>query len=244
MPSSGRVRHIACSLGTVRLLPQFQMQFRTFLFDLDGTLVDHFAAIHRAHTHTMRQLGLPPPSLAQVRAAIGGGVEVAIARLIGKERVAQALPIYRPYWTATMLEDVTLLPGARELLEGLHERGATLAVFTNKHGPSSRSVCDHLGLTPLLSGNFGATDTPWLKPQPEFTTHALKQLGQDAGTALMVGDSPYDVQAGKLGGFASWCVTTGTHNAAELAAAGADKVFPDLFALAKELGLPGRKRKA
>lgn len=213
------------------------MQFTTFLFDLDGTLVDHLAAIHRAHSHTMRQLGLPPPSLAQVRAAIGGGVEVAIARLIGKERVAQALPIYRPYWQATMLEDVKLMPGARELLEGLHACGATLAIFTNKHGPSSRAVCDHLGLSALLSGNFGATDTPWLKPQPEFARHALAKLGKSPRGTLMVGDSPWDVETGKTGGFPAWCVTTGTHEAHELEAAGADKVFPDLFAVARELGM-------
>lgn len=213
------------------------MQFSTFLFDLDGTLVDHLAAIHRAHSHTMRQLGLPPPSLAQVRNAIGGGVEVAIARLIGKERVAQALPIYRPYWETTMLQDVKLLPGARELLEGLQARGATLAVFTNKHGPSSRLVCEHLGIAHLLQGNFGATDTPWLKPQREFADHALKKLGRTAAGTLLVGDSPWDVEAAKIGGFASWCVTTGTHEAHELAAAGADKVLPDLFAVARELGV-------
>jgi phosphoglycolate phosphatase len=220
------------------------MQFSTFLFDLDGTIVDHLAAIHRAHSHTMQKLGLPPPSLAQVRNAIGGGVEVAIARLIGKERVAQALPIYRPYWESTMLQDVKLLPGTRELLEALHAAGATLAVFTNKHGPSSRLVCDHLGISPLLSGNFGATDTPWLKPQPEFAAHALKKLGKTATGTLLIGDSPWDVEAAKTGGFACWGVTTGTHNAEELAAAGADKIFPDLYAIAKELGLSIRKRKA
>jgi phosphoglycolate phosphatase len=220
------------------------MQFSTFLFDLDGTLVDHLAAIHRAHSHTMQKLGLPPPSLTQVRNAIGGGVEVAIARLIGQERVAQALPIYRPYWESTMLQDVKLLPGTRDLLEALHAAGATLAVFTNKHGPSSRLVCDHLDLSPLLSGNFGATDTPWLKPQPEFAAHALKKLGKTAQGTLLIGDSPWDVEAAKTGGFASWCVTTGTHNADELAASGADKVFPDLYAVAKELGLSIRRRKA
>lgn len=213
------------------------LSFSTFLFDLDGTLVDHFAAIHRAHSHTMTQLGLPAPSLAQVRAAIGGGVEIAISRLVGPERVAQALPIYRSYWDATMLDDVTLLPGARELLEKLHARGAALAVFTNKHGPSSRRVCDHLGVTPLLRGNFGATDTPWLKPQPELAAHVLAALKADAASTVLVGDSPYDVQAAKNGGFASWCVTTGTHNEAELAAAGADKIFPDLIAVTRALGV-------
>jgi len=211
--------------------------FKTFLFDLDGTLVDHFEAIHRAHSYTMRQLGLPAPSLAQVRAAVGGGVEKAVERLVGPRLKAAALAIYRPYWDRTMLEDVKLLPGARELLEKLRAQGATLAVLTNKHGPSSRLVCDHLKIAPLLRGIFGATDTPWLKPQLEFTQHALSVLGEPAATAVLIGDSPYDVQTAKVAGFPCWCVTTGTHDAAQLTAAGADKVFPNFFAIAQELGL-------
>lgn len=210
--------------------------FTTFLFDLDGTLVDHFAAIHRSHSHTMRQLGLPAPTMAQVRAAVGGGLELAIAKLVGPARVAEALPIYRAYWDQTMLDDVALLPGARELLDTLHARGATLAVFTNKVGGSSRLICEHLGIAPLLAGIFGAHDTPWLKPQPEFAAHVLQQLGAAPATTLLFGDSPFDVQAARNGGFPCWCVTTGTHDAAELRAAGAERVFPDLTTAGRELG--------
>ncbi|MEO7598849.1 MAG: HAD family hydrolase [Opitutus sp.] len=208
--------------------------FRTYLFDLDGTLIDHFAAIHRAHSHTLQALGFPAPTFEQVRSAVGGGLERAIGRLAGPERVEEALAIYRPYWNATMLDDVKLLPGARELLERLHGRGDVTAVLTNKHGPSSRLICEHLDITRFLNGVYGAVDTPWLKPQPEFGDYALEQLGANASTALLVGDSPWDVEAGENGGFPSWCVTTGTHTAAELEAAGADKVFPDLVALSKD----------
>lgn len=210
-------------------------RFDTILFDLDGTLVDHFAAIHRSHSHTMRQLGLPAPTMTQVRAAVGGGLELAIERLVGPARLAEALPIYAAYWDRTMLDDVTLLPGARELLTALHGRGATLAVFTNKVGPSSRLICEHLGIAPLLRGIFGAKDTPWLKPQPEFAAHVFAQLGTTPATALLVGDSPFDVQAAHNGGFPCWCVTTGTHTGDELQAAGADAVFPDLAALGTAL---------
>jgi len=45
-------------------------RFRTFLFDLDGTLIDHFAAIHRAYAHTMKALGLPIPTPLEVRGAV------------------------------------------------------------------------------------------------------------------------------------------------------------------------------
>jgi phosphoglycolate phosphatase len=63
----------------------------------------------------------------------------------------------------------------------------------------------------------------------------LEQLGAEAATAMLVGDSPWDVEAARNLGFPSWCVTTGTHSAQELAAAGADKIFPDLVALNREL---------
>ena len=216
---------------TLSLMPDF----KTFLFDLDGTLVDHFAAIHRCHSHTMQKLGLPPPTFEQVHNAVGGGLELAIRRLVGPDRVAEALAIYRPYWDATMLDDVELLPGARELLEQLHARGAKLAVLTNKHGPSSRLICEHLKIAPLLSGIFGATDTPWLKPQIEFTQHALSQLDATAAETLLIGDSTWDVETGRNAGFPVWCVTTGTHTADQLRTAAPAQVFPNLPTLSRSL---------
>lgn len=211
------------------------MRFRTFLFDLDGTLIDHFAAIQRCHTHAMRQLGLPAPTAAQVRAAVGGGLDVAAARLVGQEKAAAALAIYRPYWDATMLDDVQLFPGARELLVAIRQAGGRSAVFTNKHGPSSRRVCAHLGIDALLDGNFGATDTPWLKPAVEFSHHALTALGAEAATTALIGDSPYDLAAARNAGFVFYGVTTGTHTEAELRTAGATNVYPDLTQLAADL---------
>ncbi len=207
------------------------------LFDLDGTLIDHFKAIHRCHAHTMTRLGLPAPTMAPVHAAVGGGVELAVERLVGPQLKAAAPAIYRPHWNATMLDDVELLAGARELLTALRQRGAKTAIFTNKHGPSSRAVSAHLGLDPLLDGNFGATDTPWLKPEPAWTRQVLATLGVSADRTLLVGDSPFDVQTAQQGGLAFIGVTTGTHTAAELRAAGAPRVFSGLPEVARELGL-------
>jgi phosphoglycolate phosphatase len=205
--------------------------FDTYLFDLDGTLIDHFDAIHRSHAHTMTQLGLPPPTMEQVHRAVGAGIEVAIERLVGRERLAEAIPIYRKYWDETMLEGVKLMPGAKDLLERLHARGAKLGVFTNKLGTSSRLVCDYLGVTPLLRVIVGAKDTPWLKPEAEFSAYVLAQLGAKASGTLLVGDSPYDVEGAHNGGFPCWAVTTGTHTAAELQAGKADRVFANLIEL-------------
>ena len=211
------------------------MQFRTFLFDLDGTLIDHFAAIHRSYAHTLPQLGLPEPTLAQVRNAVGGGLESALLNFVTPEQVPGAVKIYRAFWERTMLEGVEAMPGALALLSGLHARGAQLAVFTNKLGTSSRLICDHLGFSPYLSLTLGAQDTAWLKPDPAFTAHALAALKAEAATTLLVGDSPFDVQAAINAGFPCWAVTTGTHTAAQLQAAGAARIFENLNEVAAAL---------
>jgi phosphoglycolate phosphatase len=210
------------------------MRFQTVLFDLDGTLLDHLPAIHRCYAHTLPQLGLPAPTREQVRHAIGGGLENAMRRFVSEAELPRALALYRSYWDQTMLDGVALMPGALDLLRTLHAAGVTLAVLSNKHGPSSRLICEHLGIDKLLQGIFGAEDTPWLKPDPRLTAYVLATLRGDPATACLVGDSPFDVEAARRGGIDGFFVTTGTNSAAELLAAGTAHVYPDLPALARD----------
>ena len=203
-------------------------RFATLLLDLDGTLVDAFTTIHRGYTHTLPQFGLPAPTMDEVRRSVGGGLENAMRHFLPEPKIAAAVKLHLAHTETILLEDVTLFPGALELVRAQHAAGATLAVFTNKRGDHARRVCAHLGLSPYLRGIFGATDTPWIKPQPEFAAHVLAQISARAESAMLVGDSPFDVEAAHNGGFPCWCVTTGTHDDAQLRAAGADAVFSDL----------------
>jgi phosphoglycolate phosphatase len=206
-------------------------RFATLLLDLDGTIVDAFTTIHRSYVHTLPQLGLPAPTMEQVRRAVGGGLENAMRHFVPEELLAEAVRRHIEHTATILLDDVKLMPGTLELLRSQQALGVSLAVFTNKRGDHAREVCAHLGITPFLAGIFGAKDTPWLKPQPEFAAHALAVLDASAETTMLVGDSPFDVKAAHNGGFACWCVTTGTHDETQLRAAGAEAVFADLFAL-------------
>jgi len=204
------------------------MPNRTVLFDLDGTLIEHLPAIHRSYSHTLPQLGLPAPTRDQVKGAIGGGLENAMRTFVTEAQLPDALTIYRAHWDATMLEGASLMPGARELLEALTARGVVCAVFTNKLGVSARAVCAHLGVMPWLRGVYGAKDTVWLKPQVEFARHVLAELDAKVETTVLVGDSPFDVEAAQNAGIGFAGVTTGTHTEAQLRSAGAVEVFVDL----------------
>ena len=206
-------------------------RFATLLLDLDGTIVDAFTTIHRSYAQILPELGLPAPTMEQVRAAVGGGLENAMRRFVPESMVVEAARRHVEYTDTILLDDVTLMPGTLELLRTQQAEGVRMAVFTNKRGEHARRVCEHLGITPFLRGVFGAGDTAWLKPQPEFANHVLAALGTAASETMLIGDSPFDVKAAHNGGFACWCVTTGTHGAEELRTAGADAVFSDLFAL-------------
>lgn len=222
-----------------------QHAYHTAFFDLDGTLLDHFTAIHRAHCHARRHFGLSEPTMEDVHRAVGAGVILAIERIFAHdhpELVPQAIPVFREYWDKNLLDGVALLPGAREVLDAARCGGARCAVLTNKHGPSSRKVCEYLGIAPLLDGVFGAADTAWLKPQREFVGYALEKMGLTlpaAGVPMagvcLIGDSIYDAQTGLNAGFPCYCVTTGTHTEAELRAAKATGVYTDLFAVARDI---------
>jgi phosphoglycolate phosphatase len=210
-------------------------RFETILLDLDGTIVDAFTTIHRAYAHTLPLFGRPVPTIDQVRKAVGGGLENAMRHFLPEELIADAVKVHIAYTDTILLEDAKLMPGTLELLRAEQAQGVRFAVFTNKRGDHARLVCEHLGVSPYLSGIFGAKDTPWLKPQPEFAAHVLQQLGARREGTMLIGDSTFDVKAAHAGGFACWCVTTGTHTAEQLRASGAEAVFPDLFAVARTL---------
>ena len=207
---------------------------RAILFDLDGTLIDQFTAIHRAYARAMEELGLEPADYETVRGIVGGSADVTMMRLVGPELAPKGLEIYPPIFEEEMLIGLEAMPGALEVLRALHENGEKTAVFTNKVGPHARTACDHLGFTPLLDLVIGVKDTPWRKPDPEFTQYVLNKLGASAEESLLVGDSPFDFISADKVGMDCRLVTTGTHSAKELSDLNAISIHENLFDLANE----------
>lgn len=210
-------------------------QAQGILFDLDGTLIDHFNVLYRCYRHTLGQMGLPIPDFETVRRSVGGSMEVTMSGFVEKEHLQEAGEIWRHHFDSIFLEEVTMLPGSRELVEELHRQGHRQAVFTNKIGDQSRRICTHLGLDPMIEFTIGANDTPYRKPQPEFSRAVIERMPVPNDRILFVGDSPFDIEAAHCVGRPAWCVTTGTHTHEELTEAGADGVYPDLMALARSV---------
>jgi phosphoglycolate phosphatase len=208
----------------------------TILFDLDGTLIDHFTTIHRCVVFAQQQLNLPESDYDIVRATVGGSVPVTLSKLLGDEYVETALPLFQNHFEQIMFEDVISLPGSSWILKALKERGTQLAVFTNKNGDQSRTILDYLKQSHYLDAIVGTGDTPYRKPEPEFTAHMLNLLNSTSDDTILIGDSPFDYAAAEAGNLKTYLVATGSHTATELAeSTGAAGIYSNLYELGADL---------
>jgi phosphoglycolate phosphatase len=213
----------------------FNMQ--TILFDLDGTLVDHFTTIANSIAYAQRELGLPESSFETVKATVGGGIHLTLSRLMDQEDADNVFPIFHEHFEANLYDGLFALPGAERLLQQLHATGDyQMGVFTNKFGAHSRAITAHLGLDTWLKANVGTGDTPHRKPDPEFTAHMLEVMDAASDETILIGDSPFDFAAAEAGCIRSFLVATGSHSESQLAEeTAAEGIFSDLTKLGESV---------
>jgi phosphoglycolate phosphatase len=180
---------------------------KAILFDLDGTLVDSAPDIAAAVNELLSASHLPPLTVQQVTAMIGGGVRKLVERAFaasGAPLLSSALdraerdmaPIYLRHLTRL----TRLLPGAREAVVHFHGEGIPMAVATNKPQVAARSILLHFGLFERLGALVGGDAVAAKKPAPDALLLALERLGVGPQEALMVGDSISDVRAARAAG--------------------------------------------
>lgn len=194
----------------------------TVLLDVDGTLADTTYHHAIAWARALAALDLHPP-LWQVHRAIGMGGDRLVAAVAGEDAEREQGDAARDGWERAyrdLLPEVVLLPGARELVLALAEQGLRVGLAT-----SGLSVfTDHvLELLDLPGGTLAAVTSSdqadRSKPAPDILAAALRDAG--GTSAVVVGDTPYDVAAAARMGAPCVTVRTGGFGAAELEAAGA-----------------------
>jgi HAD superfamily hydrolase (TIGR01509 family) len=178
-------------------------QLRGVLLDIDGTLLDSNDAHARAWIEAMAQHGHRLP-YGQVRQAVGMGSDNLLPSTLGIEKDSpegEAISKqHQEIFRARYQPHLKPFPGARELLERMRGAGLKLAVASSSHGPDVQRALEIIGIEDLTQAETSASDADRSKPDPDIVAAALRRLGLDAGQVLMLGDTPYDVQAaGKLG---------------------------------------------
>lgn len=205
------------------------------LFDWDGTLIDSRRALVSAwHDVTVQVLGRRwPVEDDDVRLVLSRRGKEVFPLLSDDPAVVSSLDEqFTPAYERHAAELVRPFPGAVALLERLHAAEVAVGVVTSK--ARVRYVADVArgSLEHLVAAVACAEDVVRGKPDPLPVHHVLEQLQVPAGRAVLVGDTPVDIAAGRAAGVRTLGVTWGSSAAAPLLAAGAHQVV-DTFA---ELG--------
>ncbi|HRO12899.1 HAD-IA family hydrolase [Amaricoccus sp.] len=197
------------------------------VFDVDGTLVDSQHHILAAMRFAFGRAGLPLPARETALGVVGLSLPQAMAALVPHLAPAEVEAIVADYRASFTEERARgqgvppLYPGARAALERLAARPETLiGVATGK----ARRGLDHIlaghGLAHFVVTAQTADDHP-SKPHPSMLLRALAETGVEAGRAVMVGDTEFDIAMGRAAGMATVGVAWGYHARARLAAADA-----------------------
>jgi pyrophosphatase PpaX len=200
------------------------VRYSTVLFDLDGTLIDSgeiILASFRHATKTVLAREIPDDVLA---AAVGGSNIHEQMRAFDEERVDELVRVYREH-NAPLHEDLVAFDGIESLLQALQAEGRRLGIVTAKRRQTVDLAFAILPLEQYFSTVVTAGETKHHKPHPEPVLTALARLGAKPREAAFVGDSPFDMGAGKAAGVFTVAVSWGKiHPAERLVAAGADAV--------------------
>jgi HAD superfamily hydrolase (TIGR01549 family) len=201
---------------------------RIAVLDVDGTLVDsnyqHALAWYRA----FRSLGEIFP-IWRIHRLIGMGGDQLVAALGGDDVEARIGDEARERWVQEadpLMAEVALLPGARELIVALKDRGHRVVLASSGKPHHVDHGLDLLDAREIVDGWTTSEDVEETKPAPDLLQAALKKIGEPADApSVVVGDSVYDVEAAKKAGMPAIVVRSGGFGDDELRNAGAVAIY-------------------
>ena len=199
------------------------MRYQTYLFDMDGTLLDTLDDLTAAVNHTLAQYGYPLRTREEVRRGLGSGAVRLMAAMLpqGEDtpEFAAIMRDYKAWYQAHTCVETRPYPGIPELLDALRRQGCKVAIVSNKpHGAACALAARFFPGIPT----FGESPETPRKPAPDMVRHALAAL--NAESAVYIGDSEVDVETARNAGLPMIGVAWGFRGRAALAAAGAETI--------------------
>lgn len=175
-------------------------EFETYIFDLDGTLLETLKDLAASTNYALRTHNMPEHSIEDVRMFVGNGVkklmERAIPNGIENPQFEDVYATFRQHYLEHNLDTTKPYEGIPELLAELKARGKKLAIVSNKFYAATQELARHF-FPDTIEVAIGERENIKKKPAPDTVIEALRQLGASKETAVYIGDSDVDIMTAK-----------------------------------------------
>jgi HAD superfamily hydrolase (TIGR01509 family) len=210
------------------------MRIKAILFDIDGTLVDSNDMHVLAWEEAFAGIG-ETFDRQTLHDQIGKGTDMLVPTLLpdldedAQEKLGDA---HGSVFKAKFLDQAKPFPGAHDLLAHAHELGQQVVLASSASAAELDHYLDLLEARDLVDATTSSDEVKNTKPAPDIFATALDKLsGIDAAEVLVVGDTPYDVEAAKKCGIAAVGLRSGKFSDEALLGAGAIALYDDAAAL-------------
>jgi phosphoglycolate phosphatase len=219
------------------------MRFKAVVFDLDGTLVDSAPGLSVSLNRVLEEAGRRPLDLDAVKSMVGDGIRVLLERACAasgqpmtEQEADKAVARFRACYADDSIRHTSLNPGARDVLARFAEQGIAMGLCTNKPHGATLPLLAGLDLERYFGAVLGGDSVAGIrKPDPGHVLAVLDALDVLPDDAVMVGDSPNDVRAGRGAGLPVVAVTFG-YPLGPIEALGADALIDHFDELTDVLG--------
>ncbi|HEX3028243.1 MAG TPA: HAD-IA family hydrolase, partial [Clostridia bacterium] len=208
------------------------MKINVLIFDCDGVIIDSGADITNAVLHTMRHFNVREISKEEIISYVGRGAETLIRKSFkgcDEQLIQTVIPYYKIYYLENCIIETRLYENVRKTLE--HFSDKKIAMVTNKPEAITHRILQRLEVNHYFDIIIGPESVERSKPDPEGLRKVLKEFGEMAENAIMIGDSEYDIQAGKSTEIHTCGVTYGIGNLNDLKASGPELLIDNMIEL-------------
>lgn len=178
--------------------------YKTYIFDLDGTLLDTLQDLAASVNYALRQHHMPEHSVDDIRRFVGNGVRMLMTRAVpdGEDnpQFEAVFATFRQYYMQHSLDTTRPYEGIPELIHELKARGCQMAVVSNKMMAATQELVRHF--FPEIPVAIGEHEAEGIKkkPAPDTVYAALDALGIPSPSAVYVGDSDVDLATARNSG--------------------------------------------
>lgn len=208
------------------------LRYPFVVFDLDGTLVDSYAALTDAINFMLDAAGAKSLSEGELKRYVGDGVQKLLERAFrGAPVPPDAHSNFEARYDEVCCAQSHLFDHVAATLAALHASDVAMAVCTNKPTSFSVKILEHLRIARYFDAIVGPDLAGARKPDARHLIYTLETMDGRAGEALLVGDMPIDVAAARNAGIDVAVIATGSSSREELSASRPDYFLDDFTQL-------------